>query len=198
MKKLIAIAVLSLVIFTQRAYSQDNYISVQYSVGFGTGDLGEFISAPSFRGALIEYRKEINRNLHVGGDFGWNVFYERKDYATYTLGTESLSGIQYRYQNALPMLAAIDYNFSPDNQFKPYVGLGIGTVYTERATDMGMYRLEQNPWQFALRPEVGFRYEMSPGLHAKVAAKYYYGFPAGDLDEAQGFVSINVGLAFRL
>ena len=30
----------------------------------------------------------------------------------------------------------------PDNALKPYVGLGIGTMYSERATDMNLYRLE--------------------------------------------------------
>lgn len=44
----------------------------------------------------------------VGVDAGWNVFYEKKDYDTYTGGTESLSGIQYRYQNSVPLLASAD------------------------------------------------------------------------------------------
>lgn len=200
MKKLIVLAALTLVIFSQRAVGQESeYLSVQYSVGIGIGDMGDFISKPSFRGVLLEYRRSINSNLSVGIDFGWNVFYEKKDYDTYTVGTETLSGIQYRYQNELPMLAALDYNFSgEENPFKPYAGLGIGTIYTERATDMGLWRLEQNPWQFLVRPEVGFLYELSYSVSAKVAAKYYYGFAAGDLDEAQGYVSINVGLAFQL
>ena len=67
-----------------------------------------------------------------------------------------------------------------------------------RATDMGLWRLEQNPWQFAIKPEVGFLYELSYGTSLKVAAKYYHGFAAGDLDEAQGYFSITAGLAFKL
>jgi hypothetical protein len=72
-------------------------------MGFGSGDLAEYISQPSFRGGVIEYRKAIKDNVLVGVDFGWNVFYEKKDADTYTSGTEALSGVQYSTQNAIPM-----------------------------------------------------------------------------------------------
>ena len=55
MKKLIVIAVFAIFIFSKNAYSQQpGYWSFQYATGFGTGDLGDYISAPSFRGGLIE------------------------------------------------------------------------------------------------------------------------------------------------
>lgn len=199
MKKLIAIAVLALALFAQSAYGQQpGYLSFQYAMGFGAGDLGEYISAPSFRGALLEYRQPVNDNLLVGMDLGWNVFYEKMDYATYTVGTESLSGVQYRYQNEIPILVSADYLLSTENAFKPYVGLGIGTMYTERSTDMNLYRMEQNPWHFAVKPEVGFLYELSFSTSFKFGAKYYYGFKAGNLDEPQGYISLSAGLAFHL
>ena len=198
MKKLIAIAVFTLVVFTQSAYSQQSgYWSFQYAMGFGTGDLGEYISAPSFRGGLIEYRKAIKDNLLVGVDFGWNVFYEKKDHDSYTRETETLSGIQYRTQNALPMLVSAEYFLSTDKPLKPYVGLGIGTMYTERATDMGTWRLEENPWSFAVKPELGLLYELSFSTSFKLAAKYYNGFKTGQLDN-QGYFSISAGFAFHL
>jgi opacity protein-like surface antigen len=96
-----------------------------------------YISQPSFRGGLIEYRKAIKDNVLVGVDFGWNVFYEKKDADTYTSGTEALSGVQYRTQNAIPILVSAEYFLSTENALKPYVGLGIGTMYLERSTDMG-------------------------------------------------------------
>lgn len=199
MKKIIACAAFSLAFFTQTAYSQQpGYVSFQYATGFGVGDLGEYISAPSFRGTLVEYRKPVQDNLLVGFDLGWNVFYEKLDYATYTIGTESLSGIQYRYQNEIPILISADYLLSIENAFKPYVGLGIGTMYTERSTDMNLYRREQNPWHFAVKPEVGFLYELSYSTSLKFGAKYYYGFKSGNLDEPQGYISISAGLAFHL
>jgi outer membrane protein len=198
MKKIIAIAASALIIFTQNAFSQvPGYWSFQYATGFGSGDLAEYIGKPSFRGGLIEYRKAIKDNVLVGADIGWNVFYEKKDADTYTSGTEAISGVQYRTQNHLPILVSAEYFLSTDNALKPYVGLGIGTMYSERLTDMGQWRLKNNPWSFALKPEVGFLYEMSFSTSFKLAAKYYNGFKTGQLDN-QGYFSISAGLAFHL
>ncbi len=199
MKKIIAILAFGLLVISQNAYCQQpSYTSVQYSIGFGTGDLGDYISAPSFRGATIEYRKAIKDNLLVGVDLGWNVFYEKKDFATYSSGAQSLSGIQYRTQNQLPMLVSVDYFLSTNSEFKPYIGLGIGTMYTERSTDMGQWRLMENPWHFAVKPELGFLYEMSYSTSFKVSAKYINGFKSGNLDASQNYISINLGMAFNL
>ncbi len=199
MKQLIAIAALAFVVATHSAYSQQpSYMSLQYSTGFGSGDLSDFISAPSFRGALVEYRQAVQDNLFVGFDLGWNVFYEKRESATYTSGTESISGVQYRYQNEIPILIAADYLILTEDAFRPYVGLGIGTMYTERSTEMNLYRIEENPWHFAVKPEVGFLYELSYSTSLKVGAKYYYGFKSGKMDAAQGYFSLSAGLAFNL
>lgn len=198
MKKIFALAIFFSLLFVSVGYSQqESYWSIQYATGFSTGDMGTYISSPSFRGAIIEYRNAVQPNLLVGVDVGWNVFYERKDEATYTRGTEALSGIQYRTQNELPILISADYFISIDTRLKPYAGLGIGTLYSQRSTDMGQWRLKEDPWHFAIKPEVGFLYEMSYSTSFKFAAKYYNGFTSGDLP-AQGYFSISAGLAFNL
>ena len=198
MKKIIFLMIFSSLLLSTKSYGQhDSYMSVQYSVSFGMGDQGEFISQPSWRGILIEYRGELTANLALGVDVGWNVFYEKKAYDTYTVGTESLSGIQYRYQNQVPMLGTVDYVFMPDNALRPYVGLGIGTMYSERSTDMNLYRLKENTWQFAMKGEVGVLYELSYTSSVKLGVKYYNGFKTNTLD-SQGFLSINLGMAWFL
>ena len=185
-------------LITTKGYGQlERYFSMQYAVSFGTGDMSDFISAVSWRGALIEYRMPVKQNLFAGVDLGWNVFYEKKDHDTYTVGTESLSGVQYRYQNEVPILASFDYLISSDKPLKPYVGLGIGTIYSERATDMNMYRLEERTWQFALKGELGVLYELNYATSIKFAAKYYNGFKTGTLDN-QGYFSLSLGMAWSL
>lgn len=198
MKKIIAFTVFALLLFGQNAYSQQSgYWSVQYAMGFGTGDLGDYISKTSFRGGVLEYRKAVTDQVLVGFEVGWNVFYEKKDYDTYTVGTESLSGIQYRTENATPILISAEYFFPTENTLKPYVGFGIGTMYTKRTTDMGQWRLEEDPWSFAIKPEIGFLYQLSGGTSFKMAAKYYNGFSTSQLD-AQSYFSISAGMAFNL
>lgn len=198
MKKIIALSIFLSLLLGVKSYGQaESYMSVQYAVSFGTGDLSDFISKTSWRGALIEYRGAVNSNLLVGVDVGWNVFYEKKDYDTYSIDTESLSGIQYRYQNEVPILVSADYLLKSDGALKPYVGLGIGTMYTERSTDMNLYRWLQKTWHFALKGELGVLYEVSYNTNIKFAAKYYNGFKTNDLD-SQGYISLSLGMAWDL
>jgi hypothetical protein len=195
MKKLIALVIFCSVVSMTSVFSQvEGHISIQYDMSFGTGDLGEYISAPSFRGASAQYRYPVAHNILIGIDAGWNVFYERLDYDSYTSGTITLTGVQYRYQNEVPLLACADYVFNPDNDFQPYIGLGIGTIYSERNTAMGIWVLEDNPWQFALKPEVGMLYKFASGGAFKLGLKYYTGM-GGDIG-TQGYFTVSAGFAF--
>jgi hypothetical protein len=163
-------------------------------MGFATGDLKEFNEAASFRGIGFEYRYMMKPAIGVGFETGYNLFYDKMDYATYTKGTESVSGIQFRYTHAVPVLAAFDYYLKPDTKFNTFVGLGIGTLYTFRDIDMGMFTQESDVWQFALRPQVGAIVDTGMG-NLILGAKYFSGFKANDT-EGQSYFTINVGLAF--
>ena len=198
MKKIIFLIICCSLLFTTKSYGQqEGYISMQYGVSFGTGDMADFISAVSWRGFQLEYRAGVTDKMLAGVDAGWNVFYEKKDLDSYSQGTVTLSGVQFRYQNSVPLLAAFDYLLSSDNMLKPYVGLGIGTIYNERATDMNLYRLTENTWQFALKGELGLLYELNYTASVKLAAKYYNAFKTGTLDN-QGYFSISLGMAWSL
>jgi opacity protein-like surface antigen len=195
MKRIIALVIFCSLVSMTSVFSQaENHFAINYDMSFGTGDLGDYISAPSFRGASIQYRNAVTHNILVGIDAAWNVFYEKKDYDSYTSGTITLSGVQYRYQNQVPLLVAADYVFTPDNDFQPYIGLGIGTIYSERNTEMGIWVLEENPWQFAMKPEVGFLYQFAGYNAFKLSAKYNVGM-GGDLG-TQAYVTVSAGFAF--
>ncbi len=194
MKKIFLAVLLTLIITATQVNAQESLFSIQYSVGFGTGDLKDFNSAASFRGMSFEYRYMMQPAYSVGFETSYNLFYDKMDYATYTKGTISVSGIQYRYTHAVPVLAAFDYYLKPDGEINPFVGLGIGTLYTYRDLDMGMFTLENDVWQFALRPQVGVLVSTS-FADLIVAAKYFNGFKANDTD-GQSYFTINVGLVF--
>jgi hypothetical protein len=194
MKKIFFVLLLTGVIATTQVNAQGNLFSIQYSVGFSTGDLKEFNSSASFRGMSLEYRHMMQPAIGVGFETGYNLFYDRMDYATYTQGTQSLSGIQYRYTHAVPVIAAFDYYLIPDTKYNPFVGLGFGTIYSSRDLDMGMFTMESDVWQFALRPQVG-AIITTPAADLIIGAKYFSGFKAKDTDGQQYF-TINVGLVF--
>lgn len=178
------------------SHAQSN-TALTYSMGFGTGDLGDFISPTSFRGATLDFYKMTSPNVGIGGSLGWNTFYEAKDYDTYEYKNSSLTGKQYRYSNHVPMLIAANYYMNPGEKMSPFIGLGTGVMYTRRNTDMNLYTLEQEAWNFVLQPQVGLQINNSLTSATTIMFKYYNGFAAGDLDENQSYFTINVGFVFR-
>lgn len=177
--------------------AQGNVVAFSYSMGFATGDLADFIGKPSFRGFNFDYRRMVSENIGVGTSLGWNVFYEEMAKGSYTLGNETITGKQFRYSNQVPLLASVSYYIKPGEKLNPFVGLGIGTMYTRRNTDMNLYTLEQEAWNFLLQPEVGVLYSLSDGASLLVSGKFNQGFKAGsELTEAQSFFTLNIGFAF--
>jgi len=168
-----------------------------YGIGFGTGDLGDFISQTSFRGATLDYYKMVQPSVGVGFSLGWNVFYEEKSFDTYTAENQALSGKQYRYSNHIPMLLGANYYMNPGEKMSPFLGANAGVMYTRRNTDMNLYTLEQEAWNFTVQPQIGLQFNNSLSSAMTIMLKYYMGFKAGDLDENQSYLSLNVGFVFR-
>jgi hypothetical protein len=190
--------VLYVLLFTVMASSslaQVSFVSWQYSMGFGSGDLHSFINPVSFRGVTFNYNKFVKASVAVGFEVGWNTFYEKKSWDTYTTGNFSYSGKQYRYSNSVPLLFTASYYIHPDEDFIPFAGLGAGTMYTENRTDFGIYSFTNDAWQFALKPELGIIFK-TDGASLSLSSKYYYGFKGGDLP-ARSYFTINIGLVFR-
>lgn len=169
-----------------------SFTSVQYTIGVPFGGLKDHIEKASFRGATLEFHREVTESVTVGVNVGYSVFYERKDYESYTHGTATLTGIQYRYDNVFPMLVNAHYTFG-SGAVIPYAGLGIGTVYDLRNTNMGMYTLESKNWHFLITPEAGLIFDLSASMSLKLNAKYDNAFKSSDAD---GFGNLNINMGF--
>lgn len=195
MKKLCSLITLMLVLGVGNLFAQNIY-NTSYSIGIPTADLGEYMDQASFRGIAFDYRKLVKPNLGLGVYAGWNVFYQEKPFDTYTRGNQAISGKQYRYTNSVPMMFATDYYFSPGKDLNPYIGAALGGVYTQRATDMGIYRWEEDAFSFGVTPQVGFYYKLSTFAGISFAAKYNMAFKAGDFEGNQNYLSINIGYVF--
>ena len=194
MKKIFFI--LFAVISFQLVKGQGGYFALTYSVGVPMGDLKDYIGQTSFRGANMEFYWHVKPTLDAGMEVGWNVFYEKKDRATYTQGTESINGVQYRYTNAVPLIAGLRWRKSGD-KIDPYLGIGIGASSVNRSTDFGLYRIYTNTWQFCVRPEAGLIYHLGGGTGLTLGAKYYANMGNDELD-AQSYVAIQAGFVFSL
>lgn len=175
--------------------AQQTITNLNYSVAIPAGDLSDYISKTSFRGFNVTYSYVTTANFGIGFEVGMHTFYERKDYDTYQDGTASWSGIQYRYTNTFPVMATISYFLRPEDSLNPYAGLGVGAVYNERTTELGLHRTQRNAWHFSLKPEIGVIYNFTPRFGAKIAAKYIHGFEDPDLG-TQSFFAVDAGVVF--
>lgn len=194
MKLLISIA--AFVLCSMCANAQGGNITVSYPIAFPMGDLNDYISKTSFRGINFEFNRQIKPLVSVGLEVGWNVFYEDAGEVQYKDQTVTVTGKQYRYTNSVPILVGAQYHPVPKGSVAaPYVGLGLGTVYSNRSTDLGLYRITNEAWQFAIRPEAGVVFKTSAGVNPFLGVKYYWPFSSNDLD-GQTFLSVNVGLKF--
>jgi opacity protein-like surface antigen len=175
--------------------AQQNIYILEYPIGIATGDLNDYIDNPSFRGFVFGYRNLVDPNRAVGLDIGWQTFFEKRDLATYTDGTASLTGVQYRYTNAFTASLQVDHVFADGKDIRPFVGIGAGTSYVRRTLDMGLYRLEKDPWQFMVQPEAGVSLYLANGNALLLSANYYWGAKTKELD-AQSWLAMSIAFAF--
>ena len=163
-----------------------------YSISFPMGNMHDYITKTSFRGVEMEYNHHIKSDFTLGLESGWNTFYERVDQKTYTDGTASISGVQYRYTNTVPIIANGRY-IKTGGKAEPFVGVGLGVLYVDRATDFGLYRISNDAWQFCVRPELGVMLKSDRGVTGLISAKYYSAFDSDNLS-GQPYLSLNIGL----
>jgi outer membrane protein W len=174
-----------------------NSFTIAYSVGIPTKDLSSFIGNTSFRGAIIDFQSFVKPNISVGISIGMNTFYAEKDYATYSVDNIAISGKQWRYSNHVPILLNANYYFKPDQKSNPFLGIGLGAMYSRRNTDMYIYTIEEQAWNFTIQPAVGVLIKRDKSSSLNISARYNFGLQSGnELKEDQSYLSLNLGFTF--
>jgi len=197
-KSIIIIIMLTAGVFISPFVSAQSNTSLLYSVGVPTGALGDHTAGMSWRGVTFEWQKFINPDVSVGINLAYSVYYDDLGFGSYTIDNATLSGHQYRYNNLFPMAVNGQYHFNSAgmNTLKPYIGLGIGTIYDLRNTDMGMWTIEENNWHFMVSPEVGLIYDLNMATGIKFSVRYDNAFKISDAD-AFGNLNLNLGFVFH-
>ena len=198
MKKIlfITLALLGTLFVSQKAVAQaSSYTSIEWLVGIPTGALEEHTSNVSGRGAAFEYQQVVAPNISVGFNLAYSVFYEDKPFGSYTSGSATLTGYQLRYNNLFPISVNAQYHFDTGGPIVPYVGLGVGAIYDLRNTDMGLYTIEEENWQFLMTPDLGLMFKLSESVGMRLHVKYDYAFKASGVDP-YGYVSVGLGFTF--
>lgn len=199
MKKLL---IITICLFGLGTFANAQMLNLNYQISLPLGEVKDFTNKASFRGFDLEYHQFLGDRFSVGGAIGWNVFYNDLSNASGDFkfsgndNVYTITGNQYRYINTVPMLAIGRYYFADDNAVvRPYVGLGLGTSWTEKRLEVGQFSSTVSRWQFAMSPEVGMYVPVSDQFAFNFGAKYNYATKAshGRVPEIQS-ISFNIGL----
>ena len=177
------------------AAAQEGLWTFNYSMGLPVGEAQDFVENTSFRGFTVDGRKFIpGKSLSVGGQMGWQTFYEKREDQLESRPGADAFGTQYRYVNNFGISFDTRYHLKPERELVPYVGVGIGTTYIRRRLDFGLWSFDEDSWRFTIRPDVGILYNF-PGTNmgAHLSGSYYMNFKTKDNPEFN-YVGIQVGL----
>ena len=179
MKKLISAGCLALVLAAP-ACAQEWFWGATWGMSIADGTTHDYISETSFRNFGLEGRKFIAPKTSIGLSLNWTVLNEETTEATKIPGG-AISGTQFRYINAFPLLVTAHKYFGDDEKLMFFVGAGVGAYAVERRTEIGLFAVDTDTWHFGLAPEVGLL--MPLGWRAKgfLNARYHL------TSEAEGF-----------
>jgi hypothetical protein len=138
-----------------------------WQMGQSLGGFNDYIDAPSFRGVTFDWRSRLGKDFSAGLRFNWNRF--NQDWTSpplqqTTQGGGTLTGPVFRYADQFALEAIAHYYFGgSDKMITPYLGIGIGGVWSntyQQTADLGY---SQNGFYFITSPEVGVLFTLAKG-----------------------------------
>jgi len=177
-----------------RAEAQDWLWTVTYGPSVSTGDTKQFTDDFSWRNIGLEGRKLINENTTVGFAFAWNVF-AQKTGELISFREVDISGEQFRYVNAFPLLVTAHRYFGQPGGIRPYIGAGVGAYYAEERLEIGLNALVSDAFHFGLAPEAGFVVPIGWRARALLQARYNWALKANSIEHT--YWTFNVGFVFQ-
>ena len=187
MKKILLVL---LTIISIQAYSQSMH-GLTYSIALPLGETSDFTGNLSWRGFAIDGKYFVNDNMTLGWTTGWHTMYESES-GSFTEGTRTLTGTQYRYINVLPIMMTYNFFFNNEGDVQPFLGLSAGTYWIEQKTNMGLFSDVTDHWHFGIAPEVGILFPA--GLRANFYATFRYNNAIAADDSINfSFLALNIG-----
>ena len=186
------------ILLSLNLFAQDLLTGLTYSISVPTGETSDFISKTSFKGLSIDLRKFISHDVSIGFLAGWSAFEENTNQIIST-SIGDVSGEQDRLINAFPVMITAHYYFGEGTQFRPFVGIGVGTYYFYHQLEQAQEDLESFKWHLGVAPEAGFVYLLE-SVYAFVNVRYNYAFSAENtitkISTSQSYLTFNLGFAF--
>ncbi len=140
-----------------------------------------YLTKTSWSGARFDYQRMINQNVSVGIGVSFNSFSQYFKEQTYQRpdGTGAVTSDMIRQIYTTPITASVHYYFQ-GKVIKPYVGLGLGTEYSEQNAYLNIYSVSTKNWGFAVRPELGATTKFNEMVGGFVSVAYNYSTNSND------------------
>lgn len=173
---------------------------VNWEPSWTVGDFSDdYIDEWSWRGMSFEGRTMIREGISLGLGFNFNRFDQTKSNVVRQIqGGGTISAPVFRYVDDLGIKALI-HGYLARGPLLPYVGVGIGGVWTyaySQTVDIGD---TDDSFSFIVSPEVGLIYTVSRGatsIGLNLAVRYNYTTADfGNVSDAQ-WINGAVGLVF--
>ena len=152
--------------------SLDAYYNVDWQFNV---PINKFADKASGWGMNFEGGYYVHRNIAIGAFINFHTNNEYISRRTIQLSqTLALNTDQQHQMFTMPFGALIRYRFI-ERDFQPYVGLKLGTCYSEFNDYYYIFMEGQDRWGFYMSPEVGFNYypwANSVGFHLAIYYSY--------------------------
>jgi outer membrane protein W len=145
----------------------------------------------------------VSKKMTVGVMFGWNTYYQKVARAAYAPSEEfAVTSESYRYVNATPMKAFVNYFLMRKTALQTYVGMGVGGVYMTQHAAFDTIDFRDSQWGFLVAPEAGLFYRFADHFAVHAAVSYQVStnaFKFGQLDlHGTKNVVATVGITYML
>jgi len=198
MKKFILIIFVSFVTVTTsqaQGFSGDDKFLIAWEVAFPTND---FVSETSFAGGKIGYQHRINDNVFVGLSGSWNSFSQYVSKTTYQKpdGSGAITTDIVKEVYSVPLTLDVQYFLSEGKPLTPYVGLGLGTMYSDQTIYFNIYNIYDKNWGFVARPEIGALYSFNRSSALSLSATYNYATNKSELVDINNLSHFSLAIGF--
>jgi hypothetical protein len=164
--------------FTTYRPKQSMYI-LNYEVSSPVGSFSDhYVKDTSWRGISFEGRSWMNEMFSAGFGFTFNRYSQTFSNQSQPAGNGgTISGPLYRYADQFALKGLVHAYFLRGGVVEPYVGLGLGGVWTYAYSQVADLAVTDNGFHFIASPEVGLTLTAARGassLGVNFALRYNY------------------------
>ena len=181
-----------------RAQEGRLHLNINYTISTPVGDFKDFINKTTYRSWAASLLYGINDKVSVGLGTGFQDFYQKYPRDTYKLeGGGDISAVVSNSVQAIPVLAQVQYNFSPQAIVQPYVGVGVGGNLILYRQFLGEFGSSKTKFGIAARPEAGVFIPFRKGGPAGITLRADYNYMPVNYNDLQGMDNWGAGIGVK-